>query len=77
MPVRLEPVKNSPSMPGFAARAMPVSRAPCSRFKTPAGRPASIQHLTVSSATFGVSSLGLNSTLLPANSAGTIWPFGR
>ncbi|MNP05929.1 hypothetical protein D3C76_978930 [compost metagenome] len=77
MPVRLEPVKNRPSMPGFAARAIPVSRAPCSRFSTPAGNPASIQHLTVSSATFGVSSLGLNSTLLPASSAGTICPLGK
>ena len=41
------------------------------------GKPASIQHLTVSSATSGVSSLGLNSTQLPASRAGTIWPLGR
>ena len=36
-----------------------------------------VEHLTVSSATFGVSSLGLNTTLLPASNAGTIWPLGK
>mgnify|MGYP006167243679 CR=1 FL=1 len=41
------------------------------------GKPASSQHWTVSSATFGVSSLGLNTTALPASSAGTICPLGK
>ncbi|MNF47542.1 hypothetical protein D3C84_287470 [compost metagenome] len=64
-------------MPGLPARATPVSRAPCSRLSTPAGKPASIQHFTVSSATLGVSSLGLKITALPASNAGTMWPLGR
>ncbi|MCY1186528.1 hypothetical protein D9M73_274080 [compost metagenome] len=75
--MRLEPVKNRPSIPGLAASATPVSRAPCTRLSTPAGNPAAIQQLTVSSATFGVSSLGLNTTQLPASKAGTICPLGR
>ena len=32
---------------------------------------------TLASATAGVSSEGLNSTQLPASSAGTIWPLGK
>ena len=46
-------------------------------FSTPAGSPASRQASTVARATPGASSEGLNTTVLPAIRAGTIWPLGR
>ena len=75
-PVLEEPVNSRPSI-GCCARASPTSRPPCSRFSTPAGRPACCHSSAVFSAHNGVSSLGLKIRVLPASSAGTIWPLGR
>ena len=76
-PVRELPVKNNPSMSLWEAKALPVSTSPWTKFKTPAGRLAAAHNLTISCATIGVRSLGLNTTVLPAINAGTMWPFGR
>ena len=71
------PVKNKPSMFWCEARALPVSTSPCTRLITPADKPAFNQSDKVNSATWGVSSDGLNTTVLPAKIAGTIWPLGK
>ena len=67
-PVATEPVKAMQSTSGWEERAAPMSPAPAIRLTTPAGRcsngPASIR---VES---GVSSEGLQTTQLPAASAG-------
>ena len=76
-PVAELPVKNNPSIILLLASALPVSISPCTRLITPAGRPASCQIFNTSSATLGVNSLGLNTMVLPAISAGTIWPLGK
>ena len=64
-------------MSAWPASAMPVSRAPCTKLTTPGGKPLFSQSFTASSPTAGVISLGLKTTVLPANSAGTTCPFGR
>ena len=76
-PVCADPVKSTPLRPCESSNAAPVSRAPCRRLSTPTGKPAASQASIIKAATPGVSSLGLNSTQLPASSAGTMWPFGR
>ncbi len=50
---------------------------PASRLITPSGTPACCHSWTVISAVAGVSSLGLNTMVLPAISAGMMCPLGR
>ena len=64
-------------MSGWPASAFPAAPSPCTRVRTPCGSPASRHSPTMNSATAGVSSEGLNTTVFPASRAGTIWPFGR
>jgi hypothetical protein len=66
-PTSAEPVNATPST-AAATRARPVDSPPCTRLKTPVGRAAR----TISSRiapVHGVSSEGLNTTVLPAMSA--------
>lgn len=55
----------------------PVAFPPCSRLIAPSGMPACCHSWTVISAVAGVSSLGLNTMVFPAISAGMICPLGR
>ena len=75
-PVFADPVNNRPLMSALS-RAPPVSLPPCTIFSTPAGRPAAANASAMSAATPGASSDGLKTHVLPANSAGTICPFGK
>ena len=77
VPVVAEPVNKTPSIPGAANKAAPVSRPPITTFKTPAGRPASSNASTINVETVGANSEGLNTTVLPAKRAGTMWPLGK
>ena len=77
MPARAEPVNSKPSMPSSCASARPWSGPPTSKRTTPAGTPASWKQSTSIAPVAGVFSDGLNTTALPASSAGTMWPLGR
>ncbi len=69
-PVGTDPVSDSASMAGCAASASPVAAPPWTTEKTPGGRPASRSSSPSATAVTGVSSEGLNTTALPAASAG-------
>ena len=53
-----------------------ASPDPSTRLRTPSGRPASRKHWTTSVAHSGVSDAGLNTTVLPATSAGATFHAG-
>ena len=64
-------------MSGLSMIALPMSPpAPVTRLTTPAGKPASSMSSTRSVAHSGASELGLNTTVLPATSAGIIFQHG-
>ena len=68
LPVSTEPVKATPSMRGSAVIAAPTSPPPATRLTTPAGRWS--KHGASIRVESGVSSEGLQTTALPAASAG-------
>ena len=78
MPARAEPVNSRPSMPGSAmpARALRRDRRSAAG-STPSGIFASWKQSTRNAPVAGVFSDGLNTTALPAISAGTMWPLGK
>ena len=63
------PVKLVLSIPGLEDSAWPVSPAPVSTWKTPAGKPACSHKAAISSVVVEACSLGLAITQLPAASA--------
>jgi hypothetical protein len=76
-PTEVEPVKDSPATRGSRARASPTTRPlPWTTLKTPAGRPASWRARARCVADRGVSSAGMNTTVLPETSAGAVFHAG-
>ncbi len=73
--VAAEPVK-AILLTGLRARQSPVSPAPVTSWSTGCSGTTSANELTSQPPTAGVSSLGLNTTALPAASAYTIEPIG-
>ena len=71
------PVKSTPSTSACATRAAATSPRPCTVLNTPAGMPASFINSVSNAPTAGVFSLGLKTTVFPAESAGTQCPFGK
>ena len=71
------PVKSTPSTSACSTSAAAASPRPCTMLKTPAGMPASAISSASSAPTPGAFSLGLNTTVFPARSAGTQCPLGR
>jgi hypothetical protein len=72
MPARTEPVIDTICGVGCDTRARPVSRSPQITFSTPGGRNSAATSAS-SSVDAGVVSLGFNTTVLPAASAGAIF----
>ena len=67
LPARVEPVKDTMSMPGWAAMASPTpGPVPLTRLNTPAGRPTSSTTSASSQAFSGATSDGLSTTVQPA-----------
>ena len=69
-PVGTEPVTVILSMPGCALIAAPIEPSPCTTENTPGGSPAATSTSASATAVIGVCSDGLNTTALPAASAG-------
>ena len=69
MPTAYEPVKVSPSTPGWRTTAAPTSSPPGRYWNAPAGTPASIRHSYSLAPVKEPCGDGLNSTVLPATSA--------
>jgi hypothetical protein len=81
LPARVEPVKETMSIPGCEAIASPATGpTPVTRLKTPAGAPAASITSARMKAFSGATSLGFNTTVHPAASAGAtlaaIWCSG-
>ena len=72
-PTSVEPVNASLSMPAWLTSNSPTRPSPVTIFTTPGGTPARWQISANSSAVSEVNSAGLNTTLLPAASAGAIF----
>ena len=71
MPARVEPVNDTMSTSGWAARAAPtVAPSPCTRLNTPAGTPASSRISVNTMALSGDTSDGFSTIVQPAASAG-------
>ncbi len=75
-PVASEPVNEMARMPGCSTTAAPASPAPCTRLRTPPGRPASCRASARRTAQSGASSDGLRTTALPAIMAGQAFQAG-
>ena len=75
-PTPVEPVKVSPSSPGWSTKALPMEPGPISRFSTPAGSPAVSSACASRSASNGTVLAGFHTTVLPYASAGAIFQAG-
>jgi hypothetical protein len=76
-PVCAEPVNSTPFRPWLSRSAAPVSRPPCKQIEHARRQASFFPRFQHQRATPGVKFAGLNSTQLPASSAGTMWPFGK
>src|SRR5258707_15601285 len=77
MPTPFEPVNDTALTAGWLMISSPQSEPePMIRFSTPGGMPASSKSSTMRTAVAGVSEAGLNTTALPATSAGAIFQTG-
>ena len=75
-PDRVEPVNDTTFTSSCVDSTVPTSGPPVTRLTTPGGTPASSSTLTKLTADSGVSDDGLNTTVLPQTSAGTIFHDG-
>src|SRR6266566_1394453 len=77
MPTGFDPVKETALTAAWLMISSPASEPdPSTRFKTPAGTPASSKSSTIRTAVAGVSVAGLKTTVFPATSAGAIFQTG-
>src|SRR5215813_7480137 len=72
MPTAVDPVKLTPLTRGSETNRSPTALGPITRFRTPPGKPAFSNRRVRNTADHGVSDEGLNTTVLPQASAGTI-----
>src|SRR5580692_9897720 len=71
LPVAVEPMKATPSVPGFEAISSPtIGPGPVTRLNTPGGRSASAMHSASAPAHTAVDGAGVQTTALPDASAG-------
>src|SRR5918994_1051844 len=75
-PTAVEPVNDTTETSLCVDSNVPTSAPPVTRLTTPGGTPASSSTLTKFTADSGVSVAGLNTTVLPHTSAGTIFHDG-
>ncbi len=77
IPTSVEPVKDTALTAGLATISFPISEPePVTKFRTPFGRPASINISTNLKPERGVKEAGLKTTVFPAIKAGTIFRQG-
>jgi hypothetical protein len=77
-PVFVPPVKEIALISGCSTMACPaLPPSPCTMFKTPAGKPASMQSFESMNAVIGVTSEGFATTQFPAANAGAIFQVNK
>src|SRR5688500_1386656 len=77
IPTPFDPVNEIAFTPGWLMISSPTAEPePITRFKTPGGNPAASKISVMRTAVAGVIEAGLNTTVLPATSAGAIFQTG-